>query len=119
MKLAGTTPVRKREDSIIVKNYRPVSILQNSIKYPRTVDVKQIIECIYHFFLTPFLCDYRKGFSTRTALVRLIEKWKYQLDKNRFAGAVMMDLSKSFDTINYNSNLSRAKLMHIVMRKML
>ena len=42
--------MRKREDSIIVKNYRPVSILQNSIKYPQTVDVKQIIECINHFF---------------------------------------------------------------------
>ena len=96
MKLAGITPVCKREDSIIVKNYRPVSILQNSIKYPRTVDVKQIIECINHFFfLTPFLCDYRKGFSTGTVLVRLIEKWKYQLDKNRFAGAVMMDLPKA------------------------
>ena len=67
--------------------------------------------------MTPFLCDYRKGFRTWTALVRLIEKWKYQLDKNGFVGAVMMDLSKSVDTMNYN--LSTAKLMHIVMRKML
>ena len=29
------------------------------------------------------------------------EKWKYQFDKNGFAGAMLMDLSKTFNTRNY------------------
>ena len=58
---------------------------------------KQISEYINQF-LSRYLCDYRKGFSTQQAHVSLIEKWKATLDKNGYAGAVLMDLSKAFDT---------------------
>ena len=37
--------------------------------------------------LWPFLCGYRKGFSTQTALLGLVENWKVSLDKKRSAGA--------------------------------
>ena len=37
--------------------------------------------------LSPFLCGYRKGFSTQTALLGLVEKWKASLDKKGYAGA--------------------------------
>ena len=32
-------------------------------------------------------------------ILRLIEEWKEKLDKGFFAGAVLMDLSKTFDCI--------------------
>ena len=51
--------------------------------------------------LSPFLCGYRKSFSTQTAVLGLVEKWKASLDKKGYAGAVLMGLSKSFDTINH------------------
>ena len=57
--------------------------------------------------LTPFLCGYRKGFSTQTALLRLVEKWKASLDKKGHAVAVLMDLSKAFDTINHELLLAK------------
>ena len=44
---------------------------------------------------------YRKGYSTQHAVICLIEKWKKILDKKGFGGAVLMDLSKAFDTINH------------------
>ena len=50
--------------------------------------------------LSPFLC-YKNRFSTQIILIWLIEKWKHQLDKNDFVGAMLMDFSKAFDTINY------------------
>lgn len=43
---------------------------------------------------------YRKGFSS--ALPSHTENLKKVLDKKRFAGAVLMDLSKAFDTINHD-----------------
>ena len=46
--------------------------------------------------LSPYLC----GYSTQHALICLIEKWKKILDEKGFCGAVLMDLSKVFDTIN-------------------
>ena len=52
-------------------------------------------------YLSHNLCGYRKGFSTQTALTMLLKKWKKILDDNGYAGAVLMDLSKAFDTINY------------------
>ena len=35
------------------------------------------------------------------SLISLLEKWKHTLDNKNFAGAVLMDLSKAFDTINH------------------
>ena len=52
-------------------------------------------------YLSPHLCGCRKGFSTQTALSSLIEKWKQILDDKGYGAAVLMDLSKAFDTINH------------------
>ena len=53
-------------------------------------------------FLLTFMCSYRKGFSTQQALLSLIERWKNTLDKHGYGGAILIDLSKAFDTINYD-----------------
>ena len=59
-------------------------------------------------YLSQNLCGYRKGFSMQTALTMLPEKWIKVLDDIGYAGAVLMDLSKAFDTINHE--LLTAKL---------
>ena len=40
-------------------------------------------------------------FSTQYALLSLIERWRLCLDKQDFAGILLMDLSKPFDTTNH------------------
>ena len=52
-------------------------------------------------FISPFLCEYRKGFSTQEALLSLIERSRLCLDKHCFAEALLMDLSNAFDAINH------------------
>ena len=47
--------------------------------------------------LSPYMC-----FSTQQALLSLIETCKKVLDTKGYGGAVLMDLSKAFDTINYD-----------------
>ena len=68
---------------------------------------KQITDYIGKF-ISLFLCGYRKGFSTHYALLSLIERWRLCLDKQGFAVALLMNLSKAFDTINHE--LFTAKL---------
>ena len=53
-------------------------------------------------FLSPYLCGYRKGFSTQQALISLLEKWKILLDWKGYAGAILMDPSKASDTLNHD-----------------
>ena len=53
-------------------------------------------------FLSPYLCGYQKGFNTQYGLLPLIEKRKTNgknKDNKRYAGAILVNLSKAFDTI--------------------
>ena len=101
LKLADITPLHKKLENIKKENYRPVSLLPVVSKLFERLMQKQMIAYIEKF-LSPYLCGYRKGFNTQYALIAMIEKWKKCLDGDGgFAGAVLMDLSKAFDTINH------------------
>ena len=50
-------------------------------------------------FLSPYLCCYRKSFISGFALVSLILRWQSSLDNKGCGSAVLMDLSKVFDTL--------------------
>ena len=98
LKLADVTPIFKKGDATLTKNYRPVSVLPTISKIFERLMLKQIVSYIEKF-LSPYLCGYRKGFSTQTALLSLIERWKITLDNKGYAGAILMDLSKAaFDS---------------------
>ena len=84
----------------MAKNYRPVSVLPVISKVSERLMQKQLISYIDQY-PSHYLCGYRKGYSVQHALVLLLEKWKASLDKHGFAGAILMDLSKAFDTINH------------------
>ena len=84
----------------MAKNYRPISVLPSVSKVFERIILSQLIPYIENY-LSTYLCGYRKGFSTQYALISLIEKWKAILGKKGYAGAVLMDLSKAFDTINH------------------
>ena len=53
-------------------------------------------------FLSSYLCGYRNGFNTQHALLTLIENWRKSLDNKGFGSAILMDLSKAFDTLNHD-----------------
>ena len=98
LKLANITPIFKKGDSNLTKNYRPISILPSVSKIFERLMQKQLVPYI-NSVLSPYLCGYRKGYNAQSALITLIEKWRCILDKKGYAGAILMDLSKAFDTI--------------------
>ena len=46
--------------------------------------------------------DIKKGYTTQFALLKLIESWKRYCDNNSYSAAALMDLSRTFDTINHD-----------------
>ena len=94
------TPVFKKVDASLLKNYRPVSVLPVVSNIYERIMQKEILEYIDKH-LSPHLCGYRKGYSTQTALTSMLEKLKLTIDNKGFAGGVIMDLSKAFDKINH------------------
>ena len=106
LKLADVSPIFKKLETILVKNYRPVSILHVISKIFERIMQKQIV-CFTEKHLSPFLSGYRKGVSSQYALLSMIEQWKLSLDNHSFGGGILMDLSKAFDTINHQLLISK------------
>ena len=79
----------------------PVSALPVVSKIFKRIMHKQMNLYVDNF-LSPYQRGYRKGFSTQQACLSIIEKRKNILDKKGYGGAVPMDLSKAFDTLNHN-----------------
>ena len=73
LKRADIMPVFKKDDAIKAKNYRPVSVLPGVSNFFERIMHKQISFYIEQF-LSPYMCGYKKGFSTQHALLSLIEK---------------------------------------------
>ena len=106
LKLADVSPIFKKDDASQVKNYRPVSVLPTLSKVFERLMHSQMA----HYFdniLSPLLCGYRKGHNTQTALINLVEKCKEMLDKKGYTGAILMDLSKAFDTLDHELLLAK------------
>ena len=73
LKLADVTSDFKKKDPTLAENCRPASLLLTISKVFERIIQKQLSTHI-ELFLSPYLCGYRKGFSTQIALISLIEK---------------------------------------------
>ena len=101
LKVADVTPLHKKDEKTLTKNYRPVSLIPIVSKLYERNMYNQIIDYI-QTHLSPYLFGFRKGHSTEQCLVIMLEEWKKQLDKKYNAGAILTDLSKAFDSLNHD-----------------
>ena len=83
LKLADITAFKK-EDKNLVKT-TDVSVLPALSKVFEKIMQKQVINYV-NTFLSPYLCGYRKGFSTQYALLSSLEKWKKSIDNKSVGG---------------------------------
>ena len=72
--------------------------------------LKSYFEQINDYMQSKFskhLTGFRKNHSTQNALLVMIEKWKTIFNKNLKVGALFMDLSKAFYTLDYSLLLAK------------
>ena len=100
------TPVFKREDQLNKENYCPVSVFSHASKIFERIVFNQI-NLFFESRFSALLRGFRKKSIPQNALLNMIEKWKQALDKGKKIGAIFMDLSKAFETLNLNLLLAK------------
>ena len=100
-KIAHVTPCYKKKDRTDKANYRPVSVIGTLPKILERFIQNKVCEHIDKC-LSNLISAYRKHYSSNHVLIKLIEKWKKDMDDKKFVGAVLMDLSKAFDCVPHD-----------------
>ena len=106
LKRADVTPIFKKGNDNEKENYRPVSMLSTFSKVFEKLLFEQINDHMQSKF-SKHLTGFRKNHSTQNALLVMIEKWKTILNKKLKVGALFMDLSKAFDTLDHSLLLAK------------
>ena len=101
-KKANVVPVHKREDKMLVKNYRPISLLPIFGKMFERV----IYNSLFNYFqsnrlFTPSQSDFLPGDSCIAQLLSVIHEIQIAFDENPTVDVrgVFLDLSKAFDKV--------------------
>ena len=109
-KVASVTPLLKKPglDSGEPANYRPISNLNNISKILERLFLRNIIG---HVSSSPnfnrYQSAYRRGHSTETALLRLLNDLYRAADAKSRSILILLDLSAAFDTIDSSTLLRR------------
>lgn len=108
MKCAEISPVFKKEDALSKNKYRPVSILTSVSKVFEKVINQQLVDHFYARYAGD-LSAYRMNHNTQSVLLKAVNDWKLALDRGKYVGALLMDLSKAFDVIPHGLLLAKMK----------
>ena len=121
-KCGNLTPVFKKDEDTRKENYRPVSVLTALSKVYEKVMYDQLYNTFCRhlsqnlsgfdvkiYEIIHFLSGFLKSHSCCTALLKMTEDWRGSLDRRESALAVAVDLSKAFDSVNYNLLLAKLK----------
>ena len=109
-KTAFITPILKKPgaDSSDVRSYRPISNLSIASKLLERLVARQVVSHLQSNNLLPDRQSaYRSGFSTETAILRVLSDILEAVDEGDVAILALFDLSAAFDTVDHAILLSR------------
>ena len=59
--------------------------------------------------LSKYQCGFWKGYSSQYCLILMVEKWGQCIEKGGTSGALLTDLSKSFDCLSHDLLIAKLK----------
>jgi len=103
LKISKIIPLHKKGDLNSLNNYRPISLLPTLSKIFERVIYNQL----YNYFTRKNLLSeqqygFRSKHSTELAAIKLVDYITQQIDQKKTPVNVYIDLSKAFDTLNFN-----------------
>ena len=109
LKRATITPVFKKDDILDPKNYRPISITTMFSKILEKCIHRQITAYIEEQNLVPLHFGFRKKVSVEDAVLFFTESVQQEIQDGRIVHAVLLDLSKAFDSLSHEILLYKLK----------
>ena len=102
LKLAMVIPLFKKGDKRLFENYRPISLLTAISKIFEGVVFNQLYDHLTkHNLLFEGQYGFRKRHSTEYAALELVDRISNSLDNHKLPISIFLDLSKAFDTLDY------------------
>ena len=112
MKRTRIKALHKKESTEEISNYRPISILPVLSKVFERSGTNQMVKFLEeNMLINTNQHAYRKGHSTTTCLVEIINYIYKLLDKKKIAGIASLDLSKAYDSISHTLLLHKLSKM--------
>ena len=106
-KVVTVIPIDKKTDhKYDVSNFWPVRLLNCYSKVYENIIKCRLVDPMYNN-ISPFISAYRKNYNTQYVVIRLLEEWRKNLDKNYVVGGVVMDLSQAFDCVPHDLLLTK------------
>ena len=110
-KHAKVIPLLKKDDPLLPKNYRPVSLLPILSKILEKAVFTQLVEYLdRHHLLSPNHHGSRHSHNTATALIQMYDQWMQEMEENKLVGIMMIDLSAAFDMVDHKLLLKKLEL---------
>ena len=103
MKIANIKPIFKENNKEKIANYRPISILPVISKVFERSCTDQLVKFLEeNDKISRTQHAYRKGHSTQTCLVEIVNQLYENKDKKNLTAIIHLDLSKAFDSISHS-----------------
>ena len=110
LKRANITPIFKKDDILDPKNYRSISITTTFSKILEKCIHRQITAYIEEKnLLAPLELGFRKKVSIEDAVLFFTESVQQEIQDGKIVHAVLLDLSKAFDSLSHEILLSKLK----------
>ena len=119
-KYANVCPIYKAKGSKADPgNYRPISILPVLARaFEKAASAQLYDYCDRHHIIPPQQFGFRKNSNCEMALISAMDFWLKAVDEGKYAGALLLDLSKAFDCVPHQMLLQELGMAGVGSRAM-
>jgi len=113
-KIASVKPLPKVTNASELKQFRPISILCTLSKLLEKIVHAQLTEfLISNNLLSPHQSGFRAGYSTTTALLKVVGDVREAIGRRQLTLLVLYDFSNAFPSVNPDLQISKLKCLGI------